>query len=70
MVRRHTGRTTRHLVLMVKAPRMGAVKTRLAREIGPVAATQFYRTVTANLIRRLACDPRWRLVLALSLIHI
>jgi rSAM/selenodomain-associated transferase 1 len=60
------GRTIRHLILMVKAPRMGAVKTRLAREVGPVRATQFYRTVTENLIRRLAPDPRWRLVLAVA----
>jgi len=59
-------RPGRQLILMVKEPRMGAVKTRLAREIGPVAATQFYRTLTANLIRRLGFDPRWRLVLAIA----
>ncbi len=45
---------------------MGAVKTRLAREIGPVAALRFYRSVTANLIRRLAYDPRWETVLAVA----
>jgi rSAM/selenodomain-associated transferase 1 len=51
---------------MVKEPRMGAVKTRLARDVGAVAATQFYRHLTTNLIRRLALDRRWRLVLAIA----
>lgn len=51
---------------MVKEPRLGTVKTRLGREIGAVAATGFYRSVTANLIRRLARDPRWRTVLAVA----
>jgi rSAM/selenodomain-associated transferase 1 len=51
---------------MLKEPRMGAVKTRLAREIGAVAALRFYRSVTANLIRRLAFDPRWETVLAVA----
>lgn len=54
------------LIIMVKEPRLGMVKTRLGREIGAVAATGFYRTVTANLIRRLARDPRWRTVLAVA----
>jgi rSAM/selenodomain-associated transferase 1 len=54
------------LIIMAKEPRLGAVKTRLGREIGPVAATRFYRGVTANLIRRLARDPRWRTVLAVA----
>jgi len=45
---------------------MGAVKTRLARDIGPVAATAFYRTATANLIRRLGEDPRWDLRLGVG----
>jgi uncharacterized protein len=54
------------LIIMVKEPRLGAAKTRLGREIGAVAATRFYRSVTANLIRRLAPDPRWRTVLAVA----
>jgi hypothetical protein len=51
---------------MVKEPRAGWVKTRLAREIGTGAALRFYRAACANLIRRLGHDPRWRLVLAVS----
>jgi rSAM/selenodomain-associated transferase 1 len=54
------------LVIMAKEPRLGAVKTRLGSEIGAVAATGFYRSITANLIRRLARDPRWRTVLAVT----
>jgi rSAM/selenodomain-associated transferase 1 len=62
-------RAQRCLIIMVKEPRLGAVKTRLARDIGPVQATRFYRTVTANLLRRLAADSRWRTVLAVSPDH-
>ena len=61
--RNHAGRS---LIIMVKEPRMGAVKTRLEREIGSVAAVRFYRTVSLMLIRRLASDPRWRTTLAVS----
>lgn len=51
---------------MVKEPRLGRVKTRLGREIGAVTATAFCRCVTANLVRRLARDRRWRTVLAVA----
>lgn len=54
------------LIIMVKEPRLGAVKTRLAAEIGASSAVRFYRSVTAHLIRRLAFDPRWRTVLAVT----
>ena len=57
------------LVIMVKAPRVGAVKTRLARNIGAVEAWRVYRTVSANLIRRLAADARWRTILAVTPDH-
>jgi len=51
---------------MVKIARAGAVKTRLGREIGTVAATSFYRAASAAVVERLGCDPRWRLVLAVT----
>lgn len=54
------------LVVMVKAPIAGAVKTRLATSVGAVEAVRFYRSVTARLLRRLASDRRWRTVLAVS----
>ena len=55
----------RQLVVMLKEPRPGRVKTRLARDIGPVAAAWWFRHQTAELLRRLD-DPRWRLVLAVA----
>ncbi len=51
---------------MVKAPVAGAVKTRLAREAGAVAATRFYRHATAALLGRIGRDARWRTVLAVA----
>lgn len=54
------------LVIMAKTPQIGRVKTRLARDIGAVAAVRFFRATAAALIGRVAPDPRWRTVLALS----
>jgi uncharacterized protein len=54
------------LAVMTKAPVCGAVNTRLAREIGPVAATALARTLVAALLRELAHDPRFRTVLAIA----
>jgi uncharacterized protein len=45
---------------MAKAPVAGAVKTRLAREVGVATATRFARHCTAALIARVGCDPRWQ----------
>ncbi|MGR3761379.1 TIGR04282 family arsenosugar biosynthesis glycosyltransferase [Roseobacteraceae bacterium NS-SX3] len=55
----------RTLVIMVKEPRPGRVKTRLARGIGAIPATWWFRHQTARLLRRLR-DPRWRIVLAVA----
>jgi rSAM/selenodomain-associated transferase 1 len=55
-----------HLVIMVKAPQLGAVKSRLGREIGAAAALSFYRATTAALLKRLGGDPRWRCWLAVT----
>ncbi|WP_170345547.1 TIGR04282 family arsenosugar biosynthesis glycosyltransferase [Ruegeria atlantica] len=55
----------RILVIMVKEPRPGRVKTRLGRDIGMVGAAWWFRHQTRSLIRRLR-DPRWRIVLAVS----
>lgn len=50
---------------MVKQPRPGRVKTRLARDIGSVAATWWFRHQVARLLRGLR-DPRWQIVLAVA----
>lgn len=54
-----------HLVLMVKEPRMGRVKTRLASEIGLINAWRFYNynlAQTANALR----DNRWHCWLSIT----
>jgi len=56
----------RTLVIMLKEPRAGRVKTRLGRQIGMTCAAWWFRHQTAALLRRLARDPRWRTVLAVS----
>ncbi len=55
----------RILVVMVKEPRPGRVKTRLGREIGMVPAAWWFRHQVARLLRRLD-DPRWQIILAVS----
>lgn len=54
------------LVVMAKEPRAGAVKTRLARDIGAVRATGFYRKSLFNLLRRVGPDTRWKTLVAVS----
>ncbi len=56
----------RHLVIFARAPRLGTVKTRLARDLGTVAAWRFHRDTTAALLRRLGCDRRWTSWLAVT----
>jgi rSAM/selenodomain-associated transferase 1 len=56
----------RTLVIFLKEPRPGRVKTRLGHGIGMTAAAWWFRHQSARLIRRLARDPRWRTVLAVS----
>ncbi|MBL6455348.1 TIGR04282 family arsenosugar biosynthesis glycosyltransferase [Belnapia sp. T6] len=52
------------VILFARAPRLGTVKRRLAREVGDVAALRFHRGQVARLVRQLGRDRRWRLVLA------
>ncbi len=54
------------LVVFARAPRLGAVKRRLAREIGPWAALRFYRACLAGLLRALRGGRPWRSLLALT----
>lgn len=58
--------SVRHLVVFTREPRLGRVKTRLAREIGALAALRFHRDTLNRLLRRVAGDPRWRLWLAVT----
>jgi rSAM/selenodomain-associated transferase 1 len=54
------------LIVMAKQPKAGAVKRRLARGIGAVAAAGFHRTTLRHTLIRLGPDPRWRTYLAVT----
>ena len=53
------------LVVMLKEPQPGRVKTRLGAEIGLSAAAWWFRHQTAALLRDVQ-DPRWATVLAVT----
>lgn len=53
------------LVVMLKVPRAGRVKTRLGREIGMTVAAWWFRHQVARLLRHIQ-DPRWDVVLAVA----
>ena len=59
----HPPRST--LILMLKEPQPGLVKTRLGRDTGMVTAAWWFRHQTRRLICETA-DPRWRTVISLS----
>lgn len=54
------------LVVFVKAPVLGTVKTRLAAGLGHAASRAFYCRMLRHVLRRLARDRRWRTVLAIT----
>lgn len=54
------------LIVMAKHPELGRVKTRLAKGLGAVAATRFYRQTTDDVLRRVGDDPRWQTAVAVS----
>src|SRR5579883_611046 len=56
----------RHLVIFLRTPRLGRVKSRLAAGIGALAALRFYRETGNRLLCRLAGDRRWRCHIALT----
>jgi len=55
----------RHVILMVKEPRAGRVKTRLGADIGMIEAAWWYRHQVACMIRRLD-SPKWTLWMAVT----
>jgi hypothetical protein len=57
------------VVVFARAPRLGAVKRRLARDIGARAALRFHVATMTRLVRALAADRRFRTVLAITPDH-
>lgn len=56
----------KHVVIFARRPQLGRVKTRLARDIGPVETLRFYRSTLATVTRRLAADRSWQTWLGLT----
>ena len=54
------------VIVFAKAPRLGAVKTRLARDIGEAPARRFQRRTTEALLARLAREARFEVRLAVT----
>ena len=54
------------LIIFARAPRLGAVKRRLARGIGAPAALRFYRGQLGRLLGAMRHERRWRTVLAIT----
>ena len=54
------------LVVMVKVPVAGRVKTRLARQVGSPRATCFYRHTTAAVLARVGASRSWQTLLAVA----
>ncbi len=59
----------RHLIIFARRPELGRVKTRLARDIGVVAAYRFYENTLLRLTRSLSLDKRWKTWLAITPNH-
>ena len=57
---------TKHLVLFARRPQLGAVKRRLAADIGAVGAHRFYRRTLRDVAWRLGRDRRWQTWLAVT----
>lgn len=53
-------------IVLARAPRLGAVKRRLAREVGDRAALRFHAATLTRLLRALSADRRFRTVLAMT----
>ena len=52
--------------MFLKEPRPGKVKSRLAGEIGTVAAAQWYRRQCRSLLARVSSSPKWETILAVT----
>lgn len=51
---------------MARCPVIGKVKRRIARKCGEIPAIRLYRNCLSHVLFRLAADPRWRTLLAVT----
>jgi len=61
-----SGNRARHVVVFVKAPRLGQVKSRLAAGIGVLPALRFYRETMARVLGAVGRDTRWCTLVAIT----
>ncbi len=54
------------VVVFARAARYGAVKSRLARDLGELETLRFYRTTLARILRTIGTDPRWQTTIAVT----
>ena len=54
------------VIIFARATRYGAVKTRLARDLGDTETLRFYRTTLMQILRSVGADPRWETLVALT----
>ena len=54
------------LLIFVRAPFLGVVKTRLAKGIGQVSAREFYVKTSTDIINNISNDPVWRTILCVT----
>jgi hypothetical protein len=57
------------VIVFARAPRLGAVKRRLARDVGDRAALQFHMATLTRLVRALVAERRFRTVVAITPDH-
>ena len=50
----------RHLIIFARSPRLGRVKSRLAKEVGPIEALRLHRLLTMHLLEKVARNPMWQ----------
>ena len=54
------------VIIFARVPKYGAVKTRLARDVGAAEALRFYRGTLTRLVQRLQRDGRFETLLAVT----
>lgn len=54
------------VVVFARAPRYGAIKTRLAKELGAAETLRFYKDTLGALLRTVGRDRRWETVVAVT----